>query len=106
MNPGVLPPSAQPKLGPIWFLAGGPTGTVRNLCVVPGNVSVFFPIVNIINDYPCPPPFEPAPGQPLKDFLTAGATWWIDQVTDLKVKVDGYQLHEWWSPLNKSGPVM
>ncbi len=80
--------------GPVWFLAGGPTGTVRNSCVIPSDVSIFFPVINVINDYPCPldPGFQPAKGQSLKDFLTHGANWYVGQVTDPKVEVDGYQL--------------
>jgi hypothetical protein len=35
----------------VWFLAGvaGPGGTVTRQCSVPGNSSLFFPIINLIN---------------------------------------------------------
>jgi hypothetical protein len=47
----------QSRSGPVWFLAGtsgfnGLNNAMRN-CVVPAGKMIFFPIVNLGNDYPC-----------------------------------------------------
>jgi hypothetical protein len=77
--------------GPVWFLAGTIGGAATRSCTIPAGRAIFFPIVNAINDYPCPepPPFEPAPGQSLEAFLTEGAKGFIDPVTVLEVDLDG-----------------
>jgi hypothetical protein len=80
--------------GPVWFLAGtGGTNAVR-ACTVPAGKGLFFPILNIMVDYPCPEPpvFQPAPGQTMEDFLTQWAHWYIDHVTALAAEVDGVAL--------------
>ena len=87
--------------GPMWFLAGAYFG-VKSLtrdCTIPAGKYVFFPLINVINDYPCPDPnFQPSPGQSLEDFLTNGndifwgARQYIDAVKTLKVTVDGNRL--------------
>ena len=60
--------------GPVWFLAGTSDATAVRTCAVPPGKALFFPIINIMNDYPCPDPsFQPAPGQTLEEFLTQGA---------------------------------
>jgi hypothetical protein len=52
-----------------------------------------FPIVNLLNDYPCPDPtFQPGPGQSLQDFLTEGARAFVDQASSLEADVDGVSL--------------
>ncbi len=62
-------------------------------CTVPVGTAIFFPIINAINDFPCPDPaFQPAPGQSLEDFLAEGAAALIDLVDDLAVEVDGVPL--------------
>jgi len=87
--------------GPVWFLGGGGDGE-RSLNI-PAGKFIFFPVVNLINDYPCPDPtFHPAPGQTMEDFLTfgtgtiLGATDYIDPwvATDntMSVKVDGVEV--------------
>jgi hypothetical protein len=68
---------AQHQFGPVWFLAGTGGGIVTRNCTIPVGTAVLFPILNYLNDYPCPvgpnaPPFEPDPGQSLEDFLTNG----------------------------------
>ncbi len=77
--------------GGVWFLAGTTGGTATRSCTIPAGEAIFFPIVDAINDYPCPepPPFEPAPGQSLEAFLTEGAKGFIDPVTVLEVDLDG-----------------
>ena len=81
------------QAGPVWFIAGTTGGTAVRTCTVPAGKAIFFPIVNYLNDYPCPDPtFQPAPGQSLEDFLTEGANFFIDQVSGLEVEVDGAPL--------------
>jgi hypothetical protein len=93
--------------GSVWFLAGsnlfvnGSTVPVTRFATIPTGKALFFPIINFINDYPCPepPPFQPAPGQSLEDFLLygnavspGGVKAFGDQVTGLNVVVDGVPL--------------
>jgi hypothetical protein len=80
--------------GPVWFLAGTTGGPATRNCTIPARMAIFFPIIDAINDYPCPepPPFEPAPGQSVEDFLTEGAHLFIDPVNSLQVEVDGTSL--------------
>ena len=80
--------------GPVWFLAGTGGGSVNRSCSIPPGKAVFFPIIDILADYPCPPEFgfEPAPGQSLEDFLTGFARFLIDLVDDPAVEVDGVAL--------------
>lgn len=84
--------------GPVWFLAGtaGTVSTATRACTISEDKAIFFPIINIINDYPCPepPPFEPAPGQSLQDFLTMGAEGFVNTVTSLEVELDGHSLKD------------
>jgi hypothetical protein len=79
-----------------WFLAGTPGGVVTRSCTVPEGKKIFFPIVAVENDYPCPDPtFQPAPGQSLKDFLTngtasiPGAVTMVNTAADLQASLDG-----------------
>ena len=83
--------------GPVWFLAGtnGSDPATRS-CTIPRNKLIFFPIINYLNDYPCPfPGFQPGPGQDLEQFLTigysvnSGVRQTIDHVTALSVSLDG-----------------
>jgi hypothetical protein len=61
------------QTGPVHFLFGNFGGVSDRSCTVPAGKYLFFPLLNSINDYPCPDPaFAPAPGQTLEDFLTAG----------------------------------
>jgi hypothetical protein len=94
---------AEDQSGQVWFLAGvsgGAGGTANLSCTLPAGKHIFFPIVNFINDYPCPepPPFEPAPGQSLADFLLngtngiPGAKQVMDTASNLSVTVDGVAL--------------
>jgi hypothetical protein len=83
--------------GGTWFLAGTPGGTFTRSCTVPAGKRIFFPVIALENDYPCPepPPFQPAPGQSLQNFLTygtdtiPGAVPLIDAATDLQASLDG-----------------
>jgi hypothetical protein len=82
--------------GSVWFLAGtSGQGRVTRSCTIPTGTALFFPIINYINDYPCPDPsFQPAPGQTLEEFLADGAAAIIDAVTDLNVSVDKRSLND------------
>jgi hypothetical protein len=79
--------------GGVWFLAGTPGGSVTRSCTIPAGKTIFFPIVNINNDYPCPDPnFQPAPGQSLHDFLTDGAVFVINHAHNLNADLDGVDI--------------
>jgi hypothetical protein len=79
--------------GPVYMMAGiQAVGGTANV-TVPHGKAVLFPLVNFINDYPCPAEFnfEPAPGQSMEDFLTQATEGLLDYVSvpSLSVKVDG-----------------
>lgn len=79
--------------GDVWFLAGTSGATVTRELVIPYGKSLFFPTINIANDYPCPDPkFEPAPGQSLEEFLLQGAKDFMAGTTNLFAEVDGVAL--------------
>jgi hypothetical protein len=82
--------------GSVWFLSGtGGGGHVERSCSIPPGKSLFFPIINYLNDYPCPDSsFQPAPGETLEHFLTSGAADVLQNVTDLEVVVDGKPLKD------------
>lgn len=86
----------QAQSGPVWFLAGSAGGSVTRSCSVPPGKAVFFPIINVLADYPCPPEFafEPAPGQSVEDFLSEFARSLIDLADNLAVEVDGTPLED------------
>jgi hypothetical protein len=91
---------AVAQKGGTWFLAGTPGGApVTRSCTIPAGKKIFFPVIALENDYPCPDTtFQPAPGQSLKDFLTfgtgtiPGAVTLIDQVSNLQVSLDGHDI--------------
>jgi hypothetical protein len=80
--------------GPVCFLAGTFSGAVERTCTIPTGKAVFFPMINVLNDYPCPPDFgfEPAPGQTLEDFLTQADDFYMEHVTALAMELDGVAL--------------
>ncbi len=96
----------QDLSGSVWFLAGTSYNTLdfgapTRSCTVPADKYRFFPIVNVIDDWPCPPPpppappvsnFNPDPGRSLEDFLTKDAANIIGGVTALEVTLDGVSL--------------
>jgi hypothetical protein len=85
-----------------WYLAGtpgGPSGSLTRSCTVPAGKKIFFPVISVENDYPCPDPtFQPSPGQSLKDFLTygtgsiPGAVTLINEVSDVQASLDGQNI--------------
>ena len=85
--------ASQGQSGPVWFLAGTSGGTAERAVTIPAGKAIFFSMLNLINDYPCPDPnFQPAPGQTLEEFLTEGAAFFIDHTTVLFAEVDGVPL--------------
>ena len=92
---------AVDQSGPVWFLAGTSYNTLlfgppKRKCTVPAGKHIFFPIVNVIDDWPCPPAFNfnPPPGRSLEDYLTQDAANIIGGVTALEVTVDGVPMKQ------------
>ena len=84
--------------GPVWFI-NGPGGTNTLQCTIPFGKALFGPVAGYLNDYPCPepepplPPFQPAPGQTIEDFLSEGAQQIVDEfVTGAEATLDGEPL--------------
>jgi hypothetical protein len=80
--------------GHVWFLAGGNVamGSPRT-GVVPTGTSLFFPLANLINDYPCPDSsFQPNPGETLGHFLQRTGNEFLPNLTDLFAEIDGVPL--------------
>ena len=76
--------------GPVIFLAGTTGGTATRNISIDRDKSLLFPLINIINDYPCPnPDFKPSPGQSIENFLKEGAAQFIGQAKNLDVTLDG-----------------
>jgi hypothetical protein len=96
---------SQSRSGPVWFLAGTTGFNATRNCIVPAGKMIFFPIINLGQDYPClllsdqpprqDPNFQPGPGQSLEQFLTIGygnslgARQYIDHVTAVSATLDG-----------------
>jgi hypothetical protein len=77
--------------GPVYMTAGIPAVGGSTSIIIPHGKALLFPLVNILNDYPCPAEwnFEPAPGQSLEDFLTQPVIEILSVVSDLSVTIDG-----------------
>ncbi len=76
--------------GQVYFLAGlAQSGTSVDVSI-PHGKAILFPLINYINDYPCPDiTFQPGPNQSLEEFLTEGAESAMADVTNLSVTIDG-----------------
>jgi hypothetical protein len=75
--------------GYIWFLAGANSGPTTRTAHVPTGVSLFFPMANLVNDYPCPDPsFQPDPGESLEHFLQRTGAPYLQFMTELFAEVD------------------
>ncbi len=84
------------QTGSVWFLQGA-FGPLERSCTMPSDTYLVCPLILFENDYPCPDPnFQPAPGQSLEDFLTAGAKAVIDGIPTspfpVSLEVDGVAL--------------
>ena len=66
--------------GPAWFVSFRALPAFTLNCTIPYGKAIVSPAIAGFNNYPCPPdpttpgapPFEPAAGQTLEDFLAAG----------------------------------
>lgn len=100
MNTGGAVDISAGQSGPVWFLAGQGWGVppVERWGQVPAGVSLFFPLVNLINDYPCPDPdWEPDPGETYEHFLQRTGNVYLDDyfapdTTGLFAEIDGVEI--------------
>lgn len=86
---------ASGQSGTTWFLAGANNGLVEpRTGQVAAGTRLFFPLANLVNDYPCPPEFnfEPDPGESLEHFLQRTGNEFLPNLTDLFAEVDGVPL--------------
>jgi hypothetical protein len=104
---------------PVFFLAGTPLTTAERECEVPAGKMIFFPILNLGNEYPCPlPNFGPGPGQSMEQFLTIGygpflgARQYLDHPDPLHATLDGSPLvpaalakPPWENPYRATSPL-
>jgi len=91
--------TGQDRNSPVFFLAGTPGNAAERDCTIPARKMIFFPVINIGNEYPCPDhSFRPGPGQSLEQFLTIGyrpnfgARQFMDAPPPLKATLDGLAL--------------
>jgi hypothetical protein len=78
--------------GNVWFLAGAKygLGPVTRSVEISSEKSLFFPLANLVNDYPCPDPsFQPNPGETLEHFLQRTGNDYLPALDDLFAEVDG-----------------
>lgn len=81
--------SSETQTGPVHFLSGGVETYVKYVTIT-SEKSILVPILNFINDYPCPDTsFHPAPGQSLEDFMVEGAIAAMDVAADMELILDG-----------------
>jgi len=94
LNAGGPVDASAHQSGHVWFLAGSNLGPTTRSATVPTGVQLFFPMANVVNDYPCPepPPFQPAPGESLEHFLIRTGIPYLQFMTGLFAEVDGVSL--------------
>lgn len=100
MNSGGAVDLSAGQSGNVWFLAGqASVGPVERWGEVPAGVSLFFPLINLFNDYPCPARhgFEPDPGETLEHFLLRTGNYFLDvgmapEPERLFAEIDGLSL--------------
>jgi hypothetical protein len=83
--------------GPVWYLAriaGPPVFEGNRSCTIPEGKAIFLYIGAVVDTYPCPFDWHPAPGQSLYDFLAADAKFLMDTVDRLEVSLDGRPLSD------------
>jgi len=85
--------------GAVWFLAGANNGlTEPRTGEVPAGTRLFLPLVNFVNDYPCPSEFgfEPPPGETLEHFLQSTGNevldFFVPDPATLFAEIDGVPL--------------
>jgi hypothetical protein len=90
--------AVQQPDGDVWYLppVPGPGGTASftRSCTLPRGKALLLLMSGVLNDYPCPepPPFQPADGQTLYEFLLAGAQGGPNSLTAQSLSVDGVVL--------------
>lgn len=83
---------AEIQAGSVHFLSGM-VGTYELEIDVRADQYILSPVINYINDYPCPDPdYKPAPGQTLEEFLQQGAAQFVDLADDVSATLDGQSL--------------
>lgn len=77
--------------GRVYFLAGANGEAVTRDITIDDNKYIFFPIVNNVTTYPCTLNGDqrPDPGQTMEGFLKQQSAKFIENVTSLKVTIDG-----------------
>ena len=83
--------------GPVWYvarIAGPPVFSGERSCTIPHGKPLLIYIGAVVDTYPCPFDWHPAPGQSLYDFLIADAKFWMDTVDFLEVSLDGRQVND------------
>jgi hypothetical protein len=99
--PAIVSPAEDPtgancginQDGPVWFLAGPLGSNYERTCTIPYGKAILSPVVDFINDYPCPDPtFTPGPGQTLEDFLTVTVAPYLDRLTLVDARLNGTPL--------------
>ena len=87
---------SEHQSGHVRFLAGsgGPVPSATRTVEVSPGTALFFPLANLINDYPCPPEFgfEPPPGETLEHFLQRTGNEFLPHFTDLFAEINGVPL--------------
>jgi hypothetical protein len=94
-NTGGAVEASAGQSGHVWFLAGANKGLVAPRTVeIPPGISLFFPMANLVNDYPCPEPpvFQPNPGESLEAFLQRTGNDFLPELQDLFAEIDGVPL--------------
>jgi len=75
--------------GPVYFLVGNSGGVSTRKVAIPYGKGILFPIINVINDAPCPNvDYTLAPGQTLEDYLKEGAASTIGMARNPAVELD------------------
>jgi hypothetical protein len=98
-NPGGPVDLSENQSGHVWFLAGvffpdPSNGPVIRTGTIPSGTSLFFPLANVVVDYPCPAEFnfEPDPGESLEHFLQRFGNEFVPDLPDLFATIDGIPL--------------
>jgi hypothetical protein len=101
-NSGGAVDISEGQYGNVWFLAGTAfgSGPVERTGEIPAGTSLFLPLTNVMNDYPCPPEFnfEPPPGETLEEFLQRTGNEYLDYFvpdpSTLFAEIDGVSLED------------
>jgi hypothetical protein len=95
VGPNVDPSGANCGInqsGPVWFLSGKLGSTWSSACTVPVGTAILTPVFDVLDDYPCPYPFQPAPGTSLEAFLQADIANYVDPLAYATATLDNKPL--------------